>query len=407
MVFPAIADLSQDIAGPIPVEIVQAWLSSSKSEKDARKILGAYEQEGTVVSSDTSGLSKLSQEKDLLEVIKIINDAKEIIYGLGKQVDGEAIGRWVADNTQMFYDKKTKAEDILNVIYETNKRILSDCEVKVGFAAHQGKFLQFGGGMYGDQADFIEEIAENEASGGQILATHSLAAEIKNHPSFSFSELSNLNNSLEKVYVLDKASGFANLDITDRDYPIYFDKNFHQLIRKLNEEGVRDQIYNSYNHNRFVVLIQRGQLDFSRDTAGLLNNLSINLTFSSALKQVAQSYSNIQEIKIIGGLAIFVFDSKTAEGAIEFSKNAKDALAKDNLECTIGIDGGDVLLFPLEDNQWDIAGSPVNVASKQAQDFGKVGNIYITKKAASGVDVSSAQKYKTEISKVELNGYIL
>ena len=44
----------------------------------------------------------------------------------------------------------------------------------------------------------------------------------------------------------------------------------------------------------------------------------------------------------------------------------------------IGIDEGEVLVFDLDTGASDIAGMPVNVASKMAQDWGEFGRIYLS-----------------------------
>ena len=68
-------------------------------------------------------MSKLSREKDLLEVLKIVSDPKEIVYGMGRHVGGEGVARWVADNTQMFFPENIEVDKIVNAIFEANKRI--------------------------------------------------------------------------------------------------------------------------------------------------------------------------------------------------------------------------------------------------------------------------------------------
>jgi hypothetical protein len=50
-----------------------------------------------------------------------------------------------------------------------------------------------------------------------------------------------------------------------------------------------------------------------------------------------------------------------------------------------------VLVFQLQHGGHDIAGMPVNLASKMAQDTGEFGNIYLTPEAAgrAGVDAGA------------------
>src|SRR5262245_52630875 len=101
-IIPALADLTQDIAGPVPLTLLQDWAGGRQDLAAAQSLLDPFRIEGTVVASDTSGLSKMSEEMDLVEVISLISRPKEIIHALGLAVGGRAIGMWVADNTEMY-----------------------------------------------------------------------------------------------------------------------------------------------------------------------------------------------------------------------------------------------------------------------------------------------------------------
>ena len=88
----SLADLKQDIAGPIPVEIVSKWTKSSRTEEDQVGILKPYERRGYVVSSDSSGLSRLTAERTLFDVMKIVSEPKEVIFQLGREIGGYGVG---------------------------------------------------------------------------------------------------------------------------------------------------------------------------------------------------------------------------------------------------------------------------------------------------------------------------
>lgn len=104
----ALADLKQEIAGPIPVDIVSKWSRSAKTPQQQKIILEPFERRGYLVASDSAGLSRLSGERTLLEVMKMVSEPKEIIYLLGRKIGGEGVGVWAADNSLMFYpDRKS------------------------------------------------------------------------------------------------------------------------------------------------------------------------------------------------------------------------------------------------------------------------------------------------------------
>jgi len=400
----SLADLSQDIAGQVPVDLVQNWVESEATEEQAANILGGYKIRGTLVSSDTSGLSKLSTEKDLLEVLKIVSDPKEIVYGIGRAIGGRGTGKWVADNTQMFFPETIALPKIVNAIFEVNKRIENECEVKLGFCIHYGEFLNIGNGFYGEQADFMEEIAENHADGGEILITETVANSIEKHDGFEIIEKKLQIEPPEKVFILKAAKGMDKIEITERDYPIYFDQNFFNRLKRLGDsENVRDEIYRDYSKNKVVVLIQKKSNVEESGFIGLLDLLLENTVFSAILKKLNKKFGAL-EIKIAGSFAIFAFEINEIEKSIEFAKKAREELEKDFLKSISGIDAGEVLLFPLEDGTWDIAGGAVNVASKQAQDIGEPGYIYVTAKTVGDLKIPGSTPYRKEISRIVLEG---
>jgi hypothetical protein len=169
---PSLADVTQDIAGAIPLDIVNNWTNSQKNEELHRQILNTYLIEGTVVSSDSSGLSKLSKELPLLEVMKIVSHPKDLVYKYGSAIGGKAIGIWAADNTEMFYNKNISPKEIFSAMQKVQEELLS-FTIKIGMAIHYGKFYSLGGGLFGEDADLVEDLAENKSEGGEIILTDS------------------------------------------------------------------------------------------------------------------------------------------------------------------------------------------------------------------------------------------
>src|SRR5262245_31757159 len=100
---PALADVTQDIAGAAPLGLLQDWGSGKADLASAEALLRPFQIAGTVVASDTSGLTRLTRELDLLDVLRLISRPKEILHAVGVAVGGRAVGRWVADNTEMYY----------------------------------------------------------------------------------------------------------------------------------------------------------------------------------------------------------------------------------------------------------------------------------------------------------------
>src|SRR5688572_6623293 len=122
-IIPALADLTQDMAGPVPVSLLYDWAAGDQDDTRATTLLDPYRIAGTVVSSDTSGLSRLTKEKDLLDVLALISEPKQILHAIGVEIGGRPVGTWVADNTQIFYPPSIDPPDIVRGMTEAEHRI--------------------------------------------------------------------------------------------------------------------------------------------------------------------------------------------------------------------------------------------------------------------------------------------
>ena len=157
---PSLGDLTQDIAGPLPVDLFREWVSGHQDLDKATSLLEPFAIQGTVVATDTSGLSYLTKEMDLLDVLALVSRPKEIVHALGTEVGGRAIGTWVADNTEMHYPLETPLEQVLGAMAEVHERIKDEGAVRIGMCVHEGTFYEIAGGLYGHDADAVEYLAE-------------------------------------------------------------------------------------------------------------------------------------------------------------------------------------------------------------------------------------------------------
>jgi class 3 adenylate cyclase len=80
-------------------------------------------------------------------------------------------------------------------------------------------------------------------------------------------------------------------------------------------------------------------------------------------------------------VSIYLFDD--ARHAVDFARKLRDTLSAQGVGLRIGMDAGRILLFELGGDRRDIAGSPVNVASKLAQDAGQLGSIMVSSGVAA------------------------
>ncbi len=131
-----------------------------------------------------------------------------------------------------------------------------------------------------------------------------------------------------------------------------------------------------------------------------------NLSLSAFMKNTGMLHlpnRNALEIKVAGPLGIYTFDDPAA--ALRFAREFRAHLAREGVSCRSGIDAGPVVVFDLSTGSKDIAGHPVNVASKMAQDRGKQGKLYLSERMRDHVDVSGFQEIKYTVSGVDLTAY--
>ncbi len=110
----------------------------------------------------------------LLEILAIIDQPKKIVYGYGKAIGGEGVGIWAADNSQMFFPDSIGAETLVSALLTIQDVISRSCRIEIGIGAHHGNFYSLCGGLYGTEAEAIEEIVENHAGGGEVLISHAI-----------------------------------------------------------------------------------------------------------------------------------------------------------------------------------------------------------------------------------------
>jgi hypothetical protein len=391
---PALADLSQDIAGVIPVDLIQNWAETPKDLVAQKKLLAPHTKIGTVVSSDSAGLSKLASQKTLLEVMKLVSEPKEIIFSYGKHIGGEAVGIWAADNTQMFYGEGIDPSSIIHQMVLAQKEIEA-LAVKVGLCAHHGEFILLGGGIFGHDAELVEEIAENHTSGGEILVTNLLKQKL------SSEIIKNLTQSAHEHALKINYSGLSILGEKSKDYmyPTPFTVDFFEAVRNidLSDSSQLEKMYQKYSFDKIVVLTK-----VNHTPRTLLLDSLTDWTLANAITtNLAKTYG-IEMIKSNGSLGIYVTES--IEQAVEFSLDLRIAMRDNGYIVTTGISKGEVLIFPLENGDKEIAGNPVNVASKVAEDAGEQGCIFIESSADSMESDGNVEEFEISISGVSIKG---
>jgi class 3 adenylate cyclase len=402
----SLADLKQDIAGPIPAEIIKNWVSSDRSEISHRTVLEPYRRRGFLVSSDSSGLSKISQEKGLLEVMKIVSDPKEIIYSAGVTIGGRGVGIWAADNTQMFYGQEVAAEELLKEMIEAQKKINEQGALRVGMTIHFGEYFEIGKGFFGADALLVEEIAEEHTSGGEILITEVVRKALPEWWGKYLEERKDLSGK-EAVFRVN----YQELDFSkevnfskDINYPIPFSQDFFDLIENpeidLNAPG--EKVLDKYFSKQVVIMVKV----YHPEREMLLEQLTDWVVVNTMFGEICAAYKKVDLIKSNGELGIFA--SADANEAIAFAKEIYQTLRSTKDVVSIGLASGEVLIFPLEDGGFDLAGNAVNVASKISEDIEDRDTLYVHESVVFNEAQSTWFKpFALQKSGVELRGFYL
>jgi hypothetical protein len=408
-VIPALADLTQDIAGPVPLRLLHDWATGEQDLSAAASLLSSFQVQGTVVSSDTSGLSKLTQETDLLDVLSLISQPKEIVYALGREIGGRAVGTWVADNTEMFYPASVEPETVVDAMAEVQCRIAERLKLRIGMCVHSGTFYEIGDGLYGGEADRVEYLAEQCAGPNEILLTERVARQLKVVASDELTFLTFPHENFEEqAYLLKSARRMRHLEERDTLYPHPFPQDFYPLLPHFQEPvdaaDVKRKVYDRWLRDRIVVFLARHREPEVRTMAGMLDDLLINALMDTVMREAARGTDHIASSG--GGIAILTFDHP--RDALDFTRTTHAKLAENGLPVLAGVDAGPVLLFENSRGPSGIAGDAINVASKLAEDVGRPGCFSVTDRAAKRLGESTGhERFEIGVSGITLRGVIL
>ncbi|MCW5315867.1 family 3 adenylate cyclase [Nostoc sp. KVJ3] len=403
---PALFDISQDIIGSLPLRLVKQWLESEQTQETALQLLEPYKVKGYSVSSDSAGLTKLTRQKGLLEILAIINQPKEIVYSFGSAIGGQGIGIWAADNTQMFYPASVSAETLLSTLLSIQREISKRCQIKIGLGAHYGEFYYINGGLYGLEADVIEEIAENDTEGGEIAISQDIYELLPSNHNFTLVKKGEITTKIGNLFRVLDGPGLSEEPPLNTKYPIPYSESFYadliEYENRLTDTELGKKLASKYLQNQVVVLIERESQEAEAHESGMFTNLSLAARLKDIGARLVNQNNGI-EIKVVGTIGIYVFDEAMA--ALNFAQTFRQELAAQGLASRIGIDAGPVLVFDLAVGGKDIAGNPVNIASKMAQDKGKFGKIYLSYSMKELIEISQFTEITYTVSGVEITIY--
>lgn len=387
---PALADLRQDIAGVVPVDLIRAWADSAQDEEAHARLLAPHVVRGTVVCSDSAGLSRLSKTRPLLDVLKLVQEPKEIIHAYGAALGGVGIGVWTADNTEMFYPDPIDPADVIAAMAAAQREAAA-CEVKVGLGIRHGAFVQLGGGLFGMEADLVEHVAEDHTAGGEIVLMGDLGRAAEARWPGCTSPAADIPWT-EPLFRLDVARAVAApaKDQT-KPYPAPFDPAFAAFLNRMPvADAERETFLTPYLRQSHVVFlkVRHAEREF------LLDQLADWIAANAVVSKLSDA--GVDHVKCNGDLGIFL--APDAPAARTFALALRRALADEGFTCNVGVSAGDSLVFPLPRGLREIAGSPVNLASKLSEEMAEYpSSIHI-------LDGEGGEPFSAVISGVELRG---
>jgi hypothetical protein len=403
---PALFDVAQDIAGGLPLRLVELWLACEQTQHDALHLLADSRVTGFNVVSDAAGLTRLTRQRGLMEILALINQPKEIVHGLGVASGGEAIGIWAADNTQMFYPRTVGAEALLSMLLAVQDAVRARCQIEIGLGAHFGEFYRLGGGLYGAESAAIEAIAEDHTEGGEIVVSAAIVARLDPGHGFTLQRREGPQTVIGPLYRLQDGPRPAAAPGPDVNYPIPYSPTFYADLLALGghpgDRAMARAMERRYTVQRVVVLVERESQVADSHEIAVLNDVALSAMLKDAAIRHLEGGAGV-EIKVSGPIGIYAFEDPVA--ALEFAESFRRVLDHDEIVSRFGIDVGPVLIFDLAGGGKDIAGMPVNVASKMAQDRGCWGRIYLSAAVHALVEAPGYTELRYSVSGVDLVVY--
>lgn len=376
---PGFFDLPPDAGQRLPLEIISAWTRSDQTPETARALLGPCTLRGLVVSSDTAGLTRLTAERSLIEILAMVSRPKELVHAYGRAIGGTPTGVWAADNTQMFYPGGVAPDHVVSMLLALQDRVREECEVGIGICVHAGVFYELGEGLHGPDADRVEAIAEDFTSAGELVVTDAAAERLGETAHFPREPRLDLPSRLGAVERILDGPRLQGITASDFHYPLPFTDEFFGGLSEYKRTRRTSVVPRPAYREVAMVVVDHEREDPDIPELAALNDLALAAAVKRLGNALTEDLSGA-EVKTSTGISIYHFDD--ARHALAFARKLRDTLAAQGVQLKIGIDVGRVLVFELGPGLRDVAGSPVNVASKLAQDAGIYGVIHLTAQAA-------------------------
>ncbi|HEY7682366.1 MAG TPA: hypothetical protein VH879_06955 [Gemmatimonadales bacterium] len=389
---PDFFDLPADAGRDLPLDVIAAWTKSAQTRETAQELLAPRTLHGTVAASDSTGLTRLTQERSLIEIMAMVSRPKELVHAYGRAIGGQALGVWAADNTLMLYPPDLSADRVLGMVLAVLDQVRRECEVGIGICVHPGVFYQLGTGIYGTDAERVQAVAEDFTESGELVVTGELAAALGGRADFRLSPREDLRPAFGEIFRVEDGPRLSGIKVDDYHYPLPFSEEFFGGLAEFQRTRRTSVVPHPAFREAAVVVVDPEREEQDVPEIAVLNNLALAAALRRVGRRLAAERAG-SEVKTSSGVSIYLFDD--ASRGVDFCRELRRMLGAQDVQLRIGMDVGRILLFELGPGLRDVAGSPVNVASKLAQDRGVLGAIQLTADAARLARIREALSTRT------------
>jgi len=400
-IIPDLADIQWHQPAHIPPPFLLDWYHTDRSPLTQQKILKDYIVAGTIVNSDSSGFTALSEKTHVLELTLLIHRPKEIIYSYGKAIGGVPIGIWRADNTSMFYPEDVPIEKIINQMAAAQHAIGKQCKVEVSMGIYQAAFTKIDDQFVGNEYQLLESITEDELSPQEIVIIQPSEAAMDFMKSNGGTPKPLGNNIV--AWSLDYAHLGMNISPqNDKSYPKPFSDSF---LKKLINIDFSDA---SRLNDACADMMKDTHVCFLNlhlDRNGLLLDRLLLMTVIDNFFQQSVINSGVEVAEDNGDS--FVLLCREFDPLFDFLKKFCDEIKKLNIHYSAGIARSVILCETTgEQKSRPVAGMAINVASKLAEDVGETDHLLVHEDVFSNIAMSEPfTSFHKSTSHVVLDGW--
>lgn len=402
----------EDISGPLPPDLIAAWRESSRSVNRAWELMKPALVEATVLAGDGSRLTALSHKLDPTELAARVDLTQRVIHGLAVAAGGRAPGAaWSADNFQVIFPPHAPVEFVIGLALEMHKRCAADERLlTVCIAIHRGHFYELGGGLYGEDANTVEFLAEESAEAGETLITKAVIDSLRPSTRLATvrrSDLDHVGTEVHRVQPGAKMPAPLSMMRPGGDtFPLPYSRRFHEGLTGIDDAEAwparRDAVNETYGAERTVIMAEVSVPVGTRPYDILENSIrdaQLALSLGRLLSDGAE---------LIENLGSFILVSyQDPQAALDFAAALARHFFAHDLQCQLGLDRGHVLLVPPDeaDEPWNVLGRPVYMAAKLSHELGRSNSLMISDRALAGLPApEGAKPFSDTVSGVLCSG---